>query len=295
MRALPAIALAFVACAPQDAGPVAVAMATQCGPGTHEESGTCVPDAGGYHILANTQIAADGTTPVAVVVYGTQPDGTPATDAIVLDTDRTSAGAFEPPTLTLGELGGVASFVPCSSASPGCLGLLHLTVALASAPNTSVADVAVELVAPPVIGSAEHCLTGGNMLYLEGQGFGYDGRLTVDAGSFSASGGNEHVAIDVVPDDPLQGSQWSLTFDTVQLGSPLNPGDYLDAFDNPPVGHPKLAVVGPPPFGVCKFAVVGEFHIYAYTATPTPQLTASFRATCSALPGQVLSGCVHVE
>jgi hypothetical protein len=295
MRALLAITLAACASEPSM---TTVASKLTCGTGTHEASGACVPDPlPSYSIRATKTIVADGGK-VDIVVFGRNPDGTPATDAIVLNTNRPNAGTFAPPTFSLDERHHRATFTPCSSTVPGCTGPLELTVALASAPATPVARFAVELVATPAIFSTEKCLTGGNVLYLEGERFIHRGALTVVDGAFTRGGGDRRAEVIVAPSNVAQGPGFTVEFSSVQLGAPLAVGLYRNARAAPGLGQPGIKVFGADPFAYCNFTYLGEFEIHEFVFTTSLQrLTASFRQWCSdpSVPERVVSGCIHVE
>ena len=104
-----------------------------CGPGTHQDGGACVPtDHAIYEMrVSSPAFEADGRTKVPVLLIGTLPDGSPATDRVVLTTDRPAAGSFVNPQLTLGGLGTIAMFVPCNATAAGCTGAVRLSLALA--------------------------------------------------------------------------------------------------------------------------------------------------------------------
>jgi hypothetical protein len=307
MRALRAVSLALAGCTngPSMAcgtgtmlqGETCVVTPLACGTGTHGSPGSCIAGAPEpYQLRAPAQIIADGTTPATVIAFGVNADGTPATDELVFATERLGAGAFSPTTVVLDARGGVATFVPCTMTDVGCLGPLRLTVARTTAPTIPIAHVDVELVAPPIDAPAAHCLTGGNTFYLEGAGFLYTGALTITDAMFQRSGGTQRGQVQVAPTDPIQGTQWTLTFDSVQLGQPLTPGLYPNSAQVPQVGQPLIDVTGNTPFATCMQSYAGTFQVHDFSYTTSLQhMTVSFREWCLDNPNQVASGCVHVE
>jgi hypothetical protein len=265
-----------------------VASPETCGPGTHQDtsSNACVAETA-YLVRGTTTVYGDGATPAEVVAFGTNPDGTPATDQIVIDTDRPGAGVFQPPTLTLDEVGGVASYVPCDSKTAGCVGPVNLTLALASNPNAPVASFGINLVAPPGVYSAEHCPTGRSGLYLDGQGFLYRGKIMISDAVFMPTGDGQHLNVLVEPNQPIQGTSWSLDFSTAGLGVQMTPGVYPIA---------AIKITGATPFAYCTSSVTGEFQVFDYSyTTSVDHATISFREWCPSDPTNVVSGCVHVE
>ena len=295
MRAL--LPIALLGCSEVPRTSEVAAAATSCGYGTHEVNGTCVPDpsATRYTIRTSRTIAAGA--PVEVIVFGTRPDGTPATDEVVLNTSRPAAGTFDPPAVVLDATHRRVWFTPCDAATPGCVGDVDLTLALASAPTVPVAKMAVELASDEAVGSAEHCLGGGNVLYLEGKGFVHRGALTVVAGTFQRNGGTQRGEAVVVPADRIQGTKWTLEFSSVQLAMPLQPGIYRDAYQVPPIGKPGMKVFGEGPFSACSGSYRGEFQVHDFVfTTSVERMTVSFRQWCDTnLSTDVVTGCVHVE
>ncbi|MBA3465539.1 MAG: hypothetical protein H0T46_36740 [Deltaproteobacteria bacterium] len=270
-------------------GDECVATPATCGTGTREVNGACEAIAlPAFHVVAPAQIVADAARPVRVLAYAENLLG----EAIVFRTDRPGAGDFTQPTAVLDVASTTTRFAPCNATTPGCLGPLRIEIARASAPTVAIAAIAVELIAGPKIGSAERCLDGGNVLSFEGRGFVYPGDLTITDGVFRLSGGDARAVIDIVPSSPLQGSKWSLVFDTVQLGQKLLPGVYLDALQGA-VGHASLNVTGQTPFAACRTGLKGEFEVIEFEYGK--QLTATFREWCLDYTNQELTGCVHVE
>jgi hypothetical protein len=276
-------------------GNLCVALASVCGAGTHEDNGTCVPDVPRFVIRASREIEANGQ-PADVLVLGRNPDGSPSTESIVLNTNRAGSGTFPQPSFALAETGTRTTFVPCSASIPGCLGPLELTVAAAAAPTSVLATFAVELVDTPRIGTIAPCLVGGNVLHLESKNLIYPGALTVTDGSFTLDGAAQRGAVVVVPTDPVQGTRYSLDFSTVQLGQPIAVGVYRDAQQTygGELGHAGINVGGAGPYGVCHGGLTGEFEVHAFevVAGKVDRMTISFRQWCGI---REVRGCIHVE
>jgi hypothetical protein len=277
---------------------VAVPMA--CGSGTHVEVGVCVPDpqpSRRFEIRAPARIKADGTTPIRVRVLGTNNDGTPVTDQVVLNTDRPGAGSFASAAIVLDELGGATTFVPCTSTTPGCLGPLELTLALASAPLTPVAHVSVELAETAEVGSIEHCPPGQNMFHVEGAGHVYDGSLTVTDGAWTAVGGLRRVHLEVSPAAGNQPGPWAFEFSTVPIGMNMQVGVYENARASS--WTPGFAIMGVtghiPATNICT--IVGAFEVHELTTSmiAVQRAAISFEQWCENMPLMRLYGCVRYE
>jgi len=244
-----------------------------------------------YQVRALSKISADGATPVTIAAFGTSSDGSFATDPIVFNTDRASAGSFANPVATLDARGATAVFTPCDATVAGCTGPVSFTIARASAPTIPIAQISSQLVTPPMIGSIQQCSGTDNVLYLEGSGFVYTGKLTVRDAAFSMTGGDSHAVISVTPTSAIQGLPWTLLFDSVQLNETLAPGAFQNAISAPVVGRPELGFTSASPYSHCDFSTQGEFQIFDYAAAS--HITASFRVWCN--PETVVSGCVHVQ
>jgi hypothetical protein len=283
-----------------------------CGAGTHEVDGVCLPaaaDAGvtvdarpagldRYEIrVAVSSIPADGYSKIPVLVIGTAADGTPALDRVVVNTTRAGAGTFSPATVTLTPVGATVYFTPCTSATPGCVGAVGLTLARATAPQTVVAQTDVELVAPAGVGSPAPCLAGGNLLFMDGMNdYIFTGTQTVREGAWSASGDvDDNINIHVDPSDSELGLWWDLTFSTEQLGQPLMEQVYEMAerapFASP--GHPGLSLSGD---GRGCNTLTGRFQIHELdrSGDALRAITATFEQHCEGGLG-VVRGCVHYE
>lgn len=281
------------ACVPDGSGIV-------CGAGTHVDNGMCAPDVippgGGYQLRAVTnEIPADGHSKFPVLAIGTNVDGTPATDQVVLNTDRAGAGMFMPAAPTLGPLGTTSYFVPCNATTPGCTGPVKLTLALASAPSVVVAEIDAELVAPTGVYTDAPCLGGGNAMFFDGNDYIYNGMLTVTQGTFTASGTSEnHLSFNVTPSGQDQGMWWYLDFDSSMLGIPLDVGVYDMAerypFESP--DHPGISIDGD---GRGCNTITGRFEVHDTARDGSGNVTSatvSFEQHCEG--GQpVLDGCIH--
>ena len=286
-----------------------------CGPGTHLQDGVCVADLvcgpntvpidgqcvslgqTGYELrVPITDVPADGHSRFPVLALGTRDDGSPATDAVVLDVDRPAVGTFQPAAFTLGQLGTEVAFTPCNAfASPSCAGPVTITMALASAPETPVASVTVNLVEPVGVGSIAMCLAAPNVMYFDGNDYIYNGTLTVTEGVWSAQGDASSLFIGLTPSGQQQGLWWDLDFSSAQLGLPLEPGVYEMAERRPfaSPGHPGLEVTGD---GRGCNTIAGRFQVHEYTRSGNQVTGAmvSFEQHCEG-GAPVLNGCVHYE
>lgn len=270
-------------------------IVTTCDPGMHLEGGVCVADVARYELrIAETTLGANGHTRHKVVALGTAPDGTPLVDDIVLGIDRSSAGAYDATELALAPLGAETFFTPCDAASPDCLGPARLTLALASAPSTSIAQVDVMVVAPDDVSTVAPCTAGGSVFYIDGHDFIRNGLLTIDNAGYYVDGTIDEVTLSIAPNDPTQGNGWNVSLDTIDSGTPLVPGIYdADRFHASTPGLAGLSVSGN---GHGCGTVSGRFHLYDYTTTggEVTSVTASFEQHCDGAP-ELLEGCIHYE
>ncbi|HWO24045.1 MAG TPA: hypothetical protein VNO30_35125 [Kofleriaceae bacterium] len=270
-----------------------------CGAGTHQEGNLCVTDDGAsYEIrLFSPQISADGHSKTPVLVIGTTADGKPATDRVVLNTDRAGAGTFVDPAPTLGQFGATTSFVPCNATTPGCTGPVGFTLALASAPQMVIARLDVVLVEPAGVGSTAPCMGATKAMYFDGNDYIYNGTMTVTNASWSASGSRNSIAIHLTPSQQGQGYWWDLDFDSRQIGVDLAPGVYEMAqrapFAQP--GHPGLEVTGD---GRGCNTISGRFQVHAFERVPNTttisRALVTFEQHCEG-GTPVLNGCVRYE
>jgi hypothetical protein len=273
-----------------------------CGSGTRLVSGECVPTpdggAAGFIVRVGvTTIGADGYSTVPVSIIGTAADGSPSTATVVLDTSRAGAGTISPSTLTLTPSGATAYFTPCSTAaSSWCAGTMRITLALASAPNTVVADSQeITLVAPSGVGSDSPCLAGGNVIFFKGDAgdYVYSGVETITQGKWSATASTSEVHISVTPSDESQGLWWDLYFDTSELSAPISTQVYEGAERWPfeSSGHPGLDVSGD---GRGCNTVTGRFQVESLVTSngSLTSFTATFEHHCEG-GTSALRGCVH--
>ena len=266
-----------------------------CGTGTHEMSGACVADTGtpAFEVRVEPTIRADGFTNVAVRVFGTNGDGSPNRDPVVLSIDRATAGAIVSPAIILDELGGASNFVPCNGFTSSCIGPAKISVALASAPTVLLAHADIELAAPPAIGDPSPCAGSENILYFDGN-YIFSGPTTFSTGaSFSASGADDRGMVQM----GIGNVNWEVGFDTHQLGIPLLPTVFEHAVDSPlaRAGQPGFWFQGSTAGPACT--PDSSFQILAFDHIANPDeitlLTATFAITCTNAPTKRLTGCVH--
>jgi hypothetical protein len=260
-----------------------------CGGGTHEDNGACLPDAS-YEIRALPQLRADGYSASEVRVVGTNPDGTPSHELVIVTSSRADAGAFASPTFVLGDRGGAANFVPCNATTPGCVGPTTLSVELSSAPLTLLASVTVDLVAPPQIASLAPCTGMGNILYFDAQNFGMTGTVSITTdGVFDVFGGPDRARVQVVANSVGR----SLEMNTQKLGIPLLTSVYENAqligYAEPGAATFELSDY------VCSPVSAFQVHEFTYNASiqDVTLITATFEQHCSTDPTRRRTGCVH--
>jgi len=219
--------------------------APSCGAGTHLEGTTCVADGAHYTIqIAQLVIGADGRTRHQVVVAGTNADGSPATDDVVITAAR---GTLAETQLALAPLGTRTMFTSCAAADAGCLGPLTLGLALASDPGVQIAHVDVQLVAPFEVATVAPCRVGGNVWYIDGTPGFYPGTITFDEGFFNPIPTDASLmSMNAGAKDFLLGQNWGIRIATGSSAEPLAPGIYPDAVDtfNASPGHPGLDISG---------------------------------------------------
>lgn len=275
---------------------------TTCGTGTRLDGGQCVPDPAGvatYIVrVATNPIGADGFTAIPVLVLGTNADGTPSTATVRLDVSRAGAGTITPSQVTLAPAGSIVYFVPCSaSASASCAGSARITAAFPSAPNVIIAvSDPFDLVAPAGVGSAAPCLTGGNILFFDGDAgnFIFSGKQTVSLAAWTMSGTAGSVHAHVVPTSQTQGLWWDLYFDATKLPNPvLMPQVYNDAERYPfqSTGKPGFDVGGD---GRGCNTETARFQIedLVWNGSTIQSMTATFEQHCDS-GTKALRGCMH--
>jgi hypothetical protein len=292
---------------PEDGGPDAGSVdggEISCGPGTHLAGEVCLPDAMGsvrYEVrVAVAQLGADGFSQIPVFVIGTNADGTPATDTVVLTTSVPGEGTIAPQTFAVSAVGTTAYFTPCSSAAdPACLGTFTINLALASAPSTVIAhSIPITLIAPSGVGSTAPCLIGGNVVFFDGDNGDYihPGAATITQGMWSITSNMmppSDITVHVRPTQSTQGLWWDLEFGSAQLNQPLAAQVYENAeraaFASP--GHPGIDIGGD---GRGCNMISGKFQIETLTATGAT--VSSFTATFEQRReggSAALRGCVH--
>jgi len=212
----------------------------------------------------------------------------------VLNTDRPGAGTFSDPVVTLGALGAETTFSACNLATPGCAGPVTLTAAFANAPGTPIATRAVELVAPFEVNPAKQCLTGGNMLVLDGNDQIVSGQTTVSDATWTFDATYpERVTLRVTPTGGTE--FWRLMFDSSVYSPMLVPEVYPDARGaGGELDHPRMDVGG---FGKQCASLTGEFEITELTidGNGVAVMTVAFEQHCEGSTTTGLRGCVHYQ
>jgi hypothetical protein len=154
---------------------------------------------------------------------------------------------------------------------------------------------------PPMdAGDVAPCLTGGNVLYLDGDPGDYihPGVVTITAATWSPSlspaTAPSTVSIHLVPTSSSQGQWWDADFSSAKLGQPLMLQTYTGAQRLPfaAAGAPGLEVTGD---GRGCNTIVGTFTIrdLQVSSGSLTSFTASFVQHCEG-GSTALRGCVHV-
>jgi len=275
-------------------------VSVSCGPGTALDGGVCVAVPGGWYEvrIGATSIPADGVTKIPVLALGRLPDGTPATDAVTLAVNPTTAGSVQTPSLVLGQLGVTTWFTPCNSAtSSACVGTARVQMRLASAPTAVVAESQeFSLVAPAGVGSTAPCDPYANALFFDGSGYIFTGTQTVTVGSFSSSSQGTPptmVHIAVTPSMSSQGAWWDVYLAAPSGSGPLIAQVYPTAERWPfqPPGVAGLSVTGD---GRGCNTSSGRFQVHRLVADggQVDELEATFEQFCEKQRANVLRGCV---
>lgn len=149
------------------------------------------------------------------------------------------------------------------------------------------------------IGDPTPCMGGGNVMYFDGDGWVYDGILTVtDAEWDDLRAGKYDVVLDVSPTNGDQGSYWGLEFASHGFGEDgedLEVGTYLGAqqaaIAEP--GHPGMDIGGD---GRGCSEIAGRFQITEldWTEDAPTSITTTFEQYCGGYD-DVLRGCIHFE
>jgi hypothetical protein len=248
-----------------------------------------------YRIMAPPKIAANSGVRNRVIVVGTQPNGTPALHDMVLSFDRPGAGTYSRSLVTLDHIGASSYFSACDSTTPGCLGPVTLTAALASAPTVPVASVAVEIVDPIDVNPAKPCLGGGDVLYLKGSDPIFNGETTITNATWTFDRAYpEILTVRVTP--PGMTDSWSLSFD-VRYYAPFHIPDVYENVQKAVVGaelerdRPAMNVKG---FGNECTTITGRYEVIAYNVTSSgaDTFTIAFEQQCNN-SNTILVGCVH--
>ncbi len=253
-----------------------------------------------YAVLVSaSKVPSDGYSAIPVLAIGLLANDKASMEQVLLTVNPGTAGTLSPATLMLGPLGGPSTFTPCNSAQqPSCKGTFTVELALAKDPKVVVAssDI-VELVTPTGVGSPAPCLLGGDTLYFDGDAGDYihPGKDTINAGSWSASGSDFLVSVNVNPSNSKQGSYWSLQFSSNKLNKALNAQVYEGAERYPfePPGKPGLSITGS---GKGCNTLSGRFQIHELTSLngTITGFTATFEQHCEK-GAAALRGCVHYQ
>jgi hypothetical protein len=279
-----------------------------CGLGTMQEGSQCLPvqpegaggDSGGaeYVVQIGTDtLGADGYSSVPVFVVGIDASGVTSTENVVLALERPGAGSLSKDSFKLGPNGSTVYFTPCSSSSPFCVGSQRITLRLASAPNTVIAKSReFQLVAPTGIGSDSPCITGGNVVFFNGDvgEYVYAGQETITEATWSAKASTSQVHISVNPTDSKQGLWWDFYFDSSKLANPVLDTQVYENAERWPfqeTGHPGFDVSGD---GRGCNTVSGKFQIEELKTdgATLKSFTATFEHHCEG-GSAALRGCVH--
>jgi hypothetical protein len=288
-----------------DAASVIADMASVMTDDAATPTSTDLATAGGasYEVrVAAAHISADGYSALQVLAIGTLPDGSPATDRVILTPSVAGRGQLEPSTVTLGALGASSYYVACSvAADPSCTGDVSVVMSLAASPTTQLAvSRAITLVTPAGVGDPTPCLGGGNVLFFNGDSGDYihPGIVTITAATWmpmTSPAGDlpSDVTINVTPTASAQGLWWNLDFSSAKLSAPLA----VQVYDNAEraafaeVGHPGLDIGGD---GRGCNMITGQFQIedLSLQGGTLKSFTATFEQHCEGATA-ALHGCVH--
>jgi hypothetical protein len=269
-----------------------------CGPGTTARDGECVPTATWFEMRTTVaEIAADGISKIPILLIGEGADGQPATDLVVLAVDRPNAGQFLQSSIELSPTGTIAYYRPCNAFdNPMCAGPVELQMFVAGDLERPVATLELELVGGASVYSPASCLVGGNAMFFDGNGYIWEGTLSVTEGAWTLqSATDKFVSIRLEPAGQENGSWWWFEFSALRMDVPLMPGIYEMAERYPfeSAQRPGMDVTGD---GRGCNTIQGRFqvHEYARSGASIESLTVSFEQHCDGL-GNVLYGCVHLE
>jgi hypothetical protein len=271
-----------------------------CGPGTRQEALSCVVDDRRRFELRvkSKDISADQLQPISVLALGTNADGSLVNEDAILSIDRPGAGTFPRARVTLGEMGALTHYRPCSGTQAGCTGPVRFSLALLSDPSTPVATLDVNLVNVPAGSSAAACETPNNVMFFDGEDEIYAGTLAVLDAGWGVTGTSDHLSIRVEPDQVSQGRQWNLEFSTQALETALVPGVYEDAHRPNPGNGNGNRKAGLEIHGAgrrCPGNLRGRFEVHSYTVTDDVVTSAliSFEQRCAGA-ARDLRGCIRI-
>lgn len=273
-----------------------------CGVGTMLQGSQCVPttttSTGWYEVrIGATQVPADGYSKIPVLALGRLPSGAPATDAVAISVSRTSAGTILNPGLTLGELGSMTYFTPCSSAvNAACAGPAKLEMRLSSNPLQLVAESQTfTLVAPMGVGTTAPCDPYPNALFFDGTGYIFTGTQLVTNGMFTTNAGSAPtvVTISIDPTVASQGLWWTADFAAPSGSGPLAVQVYPNA-TRYPFQAPGVAGLDVTGDGRGCNQSSGRFQVHrlAFANSQLSEFIATFEQFCENSPSNVLRGCV---
>jgi hypothetical protein len=271
------------------------AQVLACGPGTVDQNGTCVPATRRFELrIAETELGANGHTKRRVLALGTEVDGTPIAERVIVGVDRASAGSFTKTAVDMGTYGATTHFTPCLATSPDCLGPATLTLALASDPSQIVATSPITLVPDTNVSSVAPCQDFDTKIYLDGNDFITTRILEAEEATWEPpTQFSNAFEINVrAPDDHIGFA--TLRFNTIKIAVPMSPGIFEDArraaFE--PDGHPGLAITAN---GHACNMLGGRFQVHHYTrdtATTQLDLLISFEQHCEFAP-ELTEGCLR--
>ena len=272
-----------------------------CGVGTHLVDRTCVPDGQVRYELRvlDPMITADGLTRIPVLALGTNEDGTPAVEPVVLGVSRPNAGSFVPASVELGELGTVAYFRPCSSSSPGCTGPVTFTMTGAGAPAAPAATLDAMLIERTGGSSVASCMTGGNVLFVDGQDDVFTGVTGLRDADWGVQGKKKRVRFRIDAGGP-QSPKWKVELSTEKRTDELTPGIYelAQKVDQEAEGRPGLDVTVQGMGGMRQcISVDGRFEVHEYVVSSddvVQRATISFEQRCAGQP-RALRGCLRYQ
>lgn len=263
-----------------------------CGSGTHESGGACFVDAG-FELRAPATARANGWQMVPVHIIGTEADGHASHATLIASVEPATAGRFVSPMIALGDHGARAMFLPCSTAEPSCGGTATLKIARASAPADILAQTTIALVAPPAIGSPATCLTGGNIVVLEGVDFRLPGTTRLTVRGFSVEWPTR---VDIFAANAT--TDVSIDLGSNQIGIPLIAAVYENAVNGAPtppgVPHFEMQSLNQP---TCPLTSHFQVHDFAFDAQlqAVTSLTATFTQFCTTEPTKRITGCVRYQ